>query len=71
MTYSKNPFDEEEEEHIEENASNKIFFVAILRNDEILVKYCQLLGNYDAVLAQIIPKFERKNGIKMTFNYEQ
>lgn len=67
---NRNPFDEEEPEQVEET-TNKIFFVAILRNDETLVKYCQLLGNYDAILTQIIPKIEKKNGIKMTLNYEQ
>lgn len=67
---NKNPFDEEEPEQVEET-TNKIFFVAILRNEETLVKYCQLLGNYDAILAQIIPKIEKKNAIKMTLNYEQ
>lgn len=49
----------------------KIFFVAIIRNDEILVKYSQLNGNYDEILNQVQNKFVRTNGVKMTFNYEK
>ncbi len=52
-------------------ADDRIFFSAILRNDEILVKYAQLNGNYDQILCQVMPKFVRTNGTKMTFNYEQ
>jgi hypothetical protein len=50
---------------------DKIFFVAILRNEEILVKYAQMPGNYDQVLSQILSKIVKTNGIKMTFNYEK
>lgn len=48
----------------------KIFFVAIIRNDENLVKYSQLNGNYDEILEQVMPKIVKTNGVKMTFNYE-
>ncbi len=50
---------------------DRIFFVAILRNDETLVKYAQLAGNYDQILSQIMPKIIRTNGVKMTLNYEK
>ena len=50
---------------------DKIFFVSILRNEEILVKYAQMPGNYDQVLSQILNKIVKTNGIKMTFNYEK
>jgi hypothetical protein len=53
------------------SSDDRIFFSAILRNDEVLVKYAQLIGNYDQILSQVMPKFVRTNGIKMTFNYEQ
>lgn len=53
------------------NYADKIFFVAILRNEEILVKYAQMAGNYDQVLSQVISKIIKTNGIKMTFNYEK
>ncbi|CAF1080835.1 unnamed protein product [Brachionus calyciflorus] len=52
------------------NSETKIFFVAIIRNDEILVKYSQLNGNYDEILEQVKSKFVKTNGVKMTFNYE-
>ncbi|RNA22689.1 Vesicle-associated membrane 7 [Brachionus plicatilis] len=48
----------------------KIFFVAIIRNDETLVKHSQLNGNYDDILDQVLSKFVRTNGVRMTFNYE-
>lgn len=54
-----------------EEPDDRIFFVAILRNDETLVKYQQLVGNYDQVLNQVMPKIVKTNGIKMTFNYEK
>lgn len=50
---------------------DKIFFVAIIRNDEVLVKYSQLNGNYDEILEQVMQKFVKTNGVKMTFNYEK
>lgn len=50
---------------------NKIFFVAIFRNDENLVKYSQFYGNYDQIMNQVMPKCVKTNGIKMTFNYEE
>lgn len=53
------------------NQDHRIFFVAILRNDETLVKYAQLLGNYDQILNQVFPKIIKKNDTRMTFNYEQ
>lgn len=49
---------------------NKIYFVAILRNDETLVKFTEYSGNFDELLEQILPKIFKTNGIKMTFNYE-
>ena len=49
----------------------KIFFVAIIRNEETLVKFSQFAGNYDDILAQVLPKIVKKNGIKMTLNYEK
>ncbi len=54
-----------------EEPDDRIFFVAILRNDETLVKYQQLVGNYDQVLNQVMPKIVKTNGIRMTFNYEK
>lgn len=57
----------------EPNSSNygdKIFFVAIVRNEETLVKYSQFAGNFDDILSQILTKIVKKNGLKMTFNYE-
>lgn len=51
--------------------NDKIFFVAIVRNDETLVKYSQFAGNFDEILGQVMPKIIKKNGIKMTFNYEE
>lgn len=54
-----------------EQSDSRIYFVAILRNEETLVKHQQLLGNYDQILEQVIPKIVKTNGIKMTFNYEQ
>jgi hypothetical protein len=51
--------------------NDKIFFVAIVRNDETLVKYSQFAGNFDEILSQVMPKIIKKNGIKMTFNYEE
>ena len=65
-----NPF-EDEIEPLLENHDEKIFFVAILRNDETLVRYSQFTGNYDEILSQILPKMVKKNGTKMTFNYEK
>lgn len=57
---------------IEQNMHDgKIFFVAIIRNDETLVKYSQLHGNYDDILDQVQSKFVKTNGVKMTFNYEK
>jgi hypothetical protein len=53
------------------NHEEKIFFVAILRNEEILVKFAQMAGNYDQVLTQVLSKIVKTNGIKMTFNYEK
>ena len=53
------------------NHEDKIFFVAILRNEEILVKFAQMAGNYDQVLTQVLSKIVKTNGIKMTFNYEK
>lgn len=53
------------------SSEDRIFFSAILRNDETLVKYAQLLGNYDQILCQVMPKIIRTNGINMTFNYEK
>lgn len=50
---------------------NKIYFVAILRNDETLVKFTEYSGNFDELLEQILPKIFKTNGIKMTFNYEE
>jgi len=49
----------------------RIFFVAILRNEETLVKYAQLLGNYDQILSQVLHKIIKKNDTRMTFNYEK
>ena len=53
------------------NTNNKIYFVAILRNDETLVKFTEYSGNFDELLEQILPKIFKTNGIKMTFNYEE
>lgn len=62
------------------NSSNKsldiendqrIYFVAILRNEETLVKFSEYSGNFDELLEQILPKIFKTNGIKMTFNYEE
>jgi len=53
-----------------EDQQNKIFFVAILRNNETLVKFTEYSGNFDELLQQILPKIFKTNGIKMTFNYE-
>lgn len=53
------------------NFDSKIFFVSILRNNEILVKYAQYTGNYDQLLEQVLPKIVKTNGIKMTLNYER
>lgn len=67
MAYSLNySYEDEVPTRVEE----RIFFVAILRKEETLVKYAQLLGNYDQILIQVIPKLIKTNGIKMTFNYE-
>jgi hypothetical protein len=49
----------------------KIFFVAIIRNDETLVKFSQFTGNYEEILSQVLPKIVKTNGIKMTLNYEK
>lgn len=54
-----------------EDQQNKIFFVAILRNNETLVKFTEYSGNFDELLQQILPKIFKTNGIKMTFNYEE
>ena len=54
-----------------EPSDDRIFFVAILRNEETLVKHQQLIGNYDQILCQVIPKIVKTNGIKMTLNYEK
>lgn len=55
-----------------DSKNGKIFFVAIVRNDETLVKYSQFAGNFDDILfTQIMPKVVKKNRIKMTFNYDQ
>lgn len=51
--------------------NEKIYFVAILRNDEVLVKYSEYVGNFNELLQQILPKIVRTNGIKMTLNYEE
>lgn len=53
------------------NYADKIFFVAILRNEEILVKYAQIAGNFDQILSQVLSKVVKTNQIKMTFNYEK
>lgn len=66
-SYSNNT----EIESVFENHDDKIFFVAILRNEETLVKYCQFSGNYDDILQQLMTKIVKTNGIKMTFNYEK
>jgi hypothetical protein len=65
-----NPFEDEIEPFLE-NHDDKIFFVAILRNEENLVRYSQFSGNYDEILSQIMPKIVKTNGLKMTFNYEK
>jgi hypothetical protein len=49
----------------------KIFFVAIIRNEETLVKFAQFAGNYEDILSQVLPKIVKTNGIKMTLNYEK
>jgi hypothetical protein len=49
----------------------KVFFVAIIRNEETLVKFAQFAGNYEDILSQVLPKIVRTNGIKMTLNYEK
>jgi hypothetical protein len=49
----------------------KIFFAAIIRHDEALVKFSQFAGNYDDILGQVMPKIVKTNGIKMTLNYEK
>ena len=49
----------------------QIFFVAILRNDETLVKHSHYAGNYDDVLRQILPRIVKTNGTKMTFTYDE
>lgn len=67
MSFNNYSYDDE----IHTRNEERIFFVAILRNDETLVKYAQLLGNYDQILEQITPKIVKTNGTKMTFNYEQ
>ena len=51
--------------------NEKIYFVAILRNDEVLVKYSEYVGNFSELLQQLLPKIVRTNGIKMTLNYEE
>lgn len=55
----------------QQQQQNKIYFVAILRNDETLVKFTEYSGNFDELLEQILPKIFKTNGIKMTFNYEE
>ena len=49
----------------------KIFFVAIIRYEETLVKFAHFSGNYDEILIQVLPKIVKTNGIKMTLNYEK
>ena len=56
---------------IKNSFDDRIFFVAIVRNDETLVKYAQFAGNFDQILGQVMPKIVKTNGIKMTFNYEE
>ena len=56
---------------VESQSDDRIFFVAILRNEEVLVKFSQYIGNFDQVLEQVIPKIVKTNGIKMTLNYEK
>jgi len=70
MAYSLNLERSGSEVNMSNRVEERIFFSAIVRNDETLVKYAQLVGNYDQVLSQVMPKVVKTNGIKMTFNYE-
>ena len=56
---------------VDDQPDERIFFVAILRNEELLVKFSQYIGNFDQVLEQVMPKIVKTNGIKMTLNYEK
>lgn len=56
---------------VDNQPDERIFFVAILRNEEMLVKFSQYIGNFDQVLEQVLPKIVKTNGIKMTLNYEK
>ena len=71
MAYSLNLERSGSEVNMSNRVEERIFFSAIVRNDETLVKYAQLVGNYDQVLSQVMPKVVKTNGIKMTFNYER
>jgi hypothetical protein len=53
------------------DTDNKIFYSAIVRNEETLCQYAQFAGNFDIVLSQVLPKIVKTDDIRMTFNYEE
>jgi hypothetical protein len=51
--------------------NDTIFYVAIIRNHDILVKLELYKGNFDQVLNQLLPNITESKDHKMTLNFEE